>query len=76
MENFNKTQEYIINSNKKESKTVIKTNLSPSISKLNSLNIKSFNRTYNHFRNRDFIISKNKSILYNLFNNNNNQFSL
>ena len=76
MENFNKTQEYIINSNKKESKTLIKANLSPSISKLNSLNIKSFNRTYNHFRNRDFIISKNKSILYNLFNNNNNQFSL
>ena len=69
MENFTKTQEDNIYLNKKSEMIL-------SSSKLKRLNLKNFNKSNIHFKNRDFIISKDKIISHNIYNFNNKQFSL
>ena len=62
MENFSKTQEDNINSKH--------------TTKLKNLNLKSYNKSNNHFRNREFIISKDKTTPHNICNFRYKQFSL
>lgn len=79
MENINKTYEKLIKTDIQLSPIILKTKTSPLRSKLNELkkiNFKNHNKSHHNFKNKDFIVSKNRNISNNFNIINNNQFSL
>ena len=77
MEKFNKTHENLkYSNNNKLPKMILNPNLSPLNNKLKNLNLKSHNKFPLYFRNKDYIISKDKTLANNNYNFNKNQFVL
>lgn len=75
MEKFNKIHENLKYSNNKLPKMILNQNLFPVNNKLKRLNLKSHKKNPLFFRNKDYIISKDKTLPINNYNINKNQFA-